>query len=94
MSDPVTLLVPSEERYRQLASDVARKFMDIAGGSASDASALAGDVEAAVARLAAEGGGADVQLAFRIAPTAIEIHLRCAHRSAVVTKPVPAKESR
>ena len=94
MSDPVTLLMPSEERFRQLAADVARKFIQIAGGSATDGTGLGGEVQAAIERLAADrGAGADVELGFKVAAAGIEIHLRCGTSSAVVTKAVPARET-
>ena len=92
MSDPVTLLVPSEERYRQLAADVARKFMETAGGSADDARALAGDVQASADRLAA-AGGPDVQVTLKVTSAGVEIHLRCAGGSATVTRAVATPKS-
>ncbi len=94
MSEPVTLLVPVDERYRELAPELARKYMEIAGGSVTDAGALAAAVRAALAELtAAAGAEGEVQLAFRVEAQGVEIHVRCGGRSSIVTKPLPARNA-
>jgi hypothetical protein len=94
MSDSVTLLVPVDATYRVLAPDVARKFLEIAGGPAGDADALAESLAAALTRLT-EGAaaGAGVSLDMGVDAGSVEIRLRCGDRSAVVTHPLPARKS-
>ena len=94
MSDPVTLVLPVEERYRALAPDLARKYMEIAGGSASDANALADELRLALDQLAtAERADAEIQLVFHVDPRGVDVHVRCGDRSAMVAKALPASKS-
>jgi hypothetical protein len=94
MSEPVTLLVPVEERYRDLAPELARKYMELAGGSSTDATALADAVRATLAEMAtSQGADEDVHLAFRVETQGVEIQVRCGSRSSIVTKPLPARNT-
>jgi 2-methylaconitate cis-trans-isomerase PrpF len=94
MSDPVQLRLPAEEAYRALAPEVARKYLEITGGSSTDAAALAESVSAAVAALA--GGAApeaDLTLAFEHDTGSLEVRVRCGDRSTTVTQLLPARKS-
>ena len=94
MSEPVTLLVPVENRYRDLAPELARKYMEIAGGSPTDAGALAASVRAALDEMAsATGADEEAHLTFRVEAQGVEIEVRCGGRSSIVTKPLPARNT-
>jgi hypothetical protein len=94
MSESVTLLVPVEERYRDVVVDLARKYVEIAGGSSADADALAVALRASVDRMTTAAGADDeMHLAFRVAAHGVEVHLRCGKRSSIVTKPLPARNT-
>jgi hypothetical protein len=94
MSEPVTLLVPVEDRYRDLAVELARKYMEIAGGSSADADALASAVRGALDKMnAALGADGEAQLAFRLDAHGVEIDVRCGSQSSTVTKPLPARNT-
>ena len=82
MSDPVTLVVPADARYRTLAPELAGKYVEIAGGSAADAKTLSEAVLRALTTLTA--AGADIDVAFHSEGSRVEITLRCGGRSAVV----------
>jgi hypothetical protein len=94
MSDAVTLLVPVDATYRVLAPEVARKYLEISGGSSSDADALSASLTAALATLAdAANRDAGVTLELTVEAGSVEVRLRCGDRSLVVTQPVPARKS-
>jgi hypothetical protein len=93
MSEPVTLLVPVEDRYRDLAIELARKYREIAGGSPADADALAGAVRAALDTMTAAGAETEAHLAFRLDAQGVEIDVRCGSQSSTVTKPLPARNT-
>lgn len=94
MSDPVTLLVPVEGAYRVLAPEVARKYLEIVGGSASEAQTLTDSLTTALASLT-QGAGAEagVALALSVEAGVVEVRIRCGDRSTVVTQPMPARKS-
>jgi hypothetical protein len=94
MSEPFTLTVPTDPRYRVLGPEVASKYAELVGGSETGGAGLAealSDALATVARGAAPG--AHVDLAF--APTAdgIEVRLTCGTHATVVRHPMPARKS-
>jgi protein-L-isoaspartate O-methyltransferase len=93
MSDPVQLLLPSEEAYRALAPELAGKYLEIAGGSGAEAAALVESVSAAVSSVASDApADIDVQLAFAHEAGSIEVRVRCGDRSATVMQPLPARK--
>ena len=53
MADPVNLIVPADERFRNLAPEVGGRYVVAAGGSESDASALVGALTEAIGALTA-----------------------------------------
>jgi len=94
MADAVTLLVPLEEAYRALGPEMAKKYLELSGGSAKDGDALAAALSAALADVA--GGAppeADVALAFEHEATGIDVHVTCGSRTTVVSQPLPARKS-
>jgi hypothetical protein len=94
MSDSFTLSVPVDPRYRGLAMEIAGKYAEMAGGSAADGTGLAGALEDALAQVIdGAGPGAHVDVSFRPTSAAIDVHVRCGPRSAVVRHPLPAQKS-
>jgi hypothetical protein len=101
MTDPVTLVLPADARFRGLAPDVGGRYVVAAGGSEADAGVVAEALKTAIDSLTA--GAADdagVELNFRTpagpngAPEAgIEITVKCDGKSAVVTHPLPATKT-
>jgi len=94
MSDPVTLLLPVEERYRALAGELARKYVDIAGGSADDAQALSNQLGDALTQLTGvpvADDGAEFSLGFQVEAGQVEILVRCGERTLSVTHAVSAR---
>ena len=92
MADPVNLIVPADERFRNLAPEVGGRYVVAAGGSEADASALVGVLTDAIDALTA-GALADdagLELDFRSPGSAVEITVRCGGKSSVVTHPLPA----
>ena len=98
MTDPVTLLLPADARFRELAPDVGGRYVVAAGGSEADASVVAEAVKTAIGTLAA--GAADdagVELKFRTPAGpegGIEVTVECAGKSSVVTHPLPAAKAK
>jgi len=93
MSDPVQLLLPVEEPYRALAPELARKYLEIAGGSAAEAAALAESVSEAVSTLT--GGAAsdaDLSLAFEHNGGSVAVRVRCGEQSTTVSQALPARK--
>ena len=94
MSDPLTLVVPVDARYRVLAPEIAAKFAEISGGSSADGEALAGTLSGALAKIADGAADGDhVNLTLQVRPAGVEITLQCRDRSTVVTQPLPARRS-
>jgi hypothetical protein len=94
MADVVTLLVPLEEAYRALGPEMAKKYLELSGGSAKDADALAAALNAALAEVA--GGAppnADVAIEFEHEAGGIDVHVKCGGRTTVVSQPLPARKS-
>ena len=91
MPDAFSLLVPLDTPYRSLATDLAGRYVELSGGSAETAAALAGAVSAALERLAAGAEPhAPVGLAFTPEGRGIRVELSCSGRreSLDVTLPV------
>lgn len=88
MSDPVTLLVPTDERFRAIAPDLAGKFCLANGGTDAEAAALSDAVTQAVASLAgATGEPAELTMDGPHPDGHVEVTVRCGERSTVVTTP-------
>lgn len=83
MLPPFDLSVPSEERYRALAPEVAAKYAELAGRAAADAKALGVEVERAAAELATPDENIRMQLV--AAPDAVSVSLDCNGKSATLT---------
>ncbi len=92
MSDPVNLIVPADERFRNVAPEVGGRYVVAAGGSESDASALVGALTEAIGALTAGTLAADagLELTLESPGNAVEITVRCGVKSSVVTHPLPA----
>jgi hypothetical protein len=92
MTRSFTLRVPTDAHYRALARDVASRYVELVGGTGADAQALGRALGDALEQLAA-GAPADasVDLAFDAGGRGIEVILRCADRSVVVTRPLAAR---
>jgi hypothetical protein len=93
MSDSFRLTVPADKRFRALAPDVASRFVEVIGGSATDAAALAEALTSALDRLAAgaDAGGGHIQFAFRSGSGAVEVDLSLDGRAQTITCPVAIK---
>jgi xanthine/CO dehydrogenase XdhC/CoxF family maturation factor len=93
MSDPLTLTVPADTRYRVLGPEIAAKYVELVGGTAADGQALADAVAQALTDLAAQGGpDAHVDLTLRGHPASIEVTVCCGSHTLVVTRPLPAPQ--
>jgi hypothetical protein len=93
MSEPVTLLVPIEESYRGIGPALARKYLEIAGGSSQDGESLAASVTGALAQLVgSEASAANIEMIFTHERAAIDVRVRCGDRTATVTQPLPASK--
>jgi hypothetical protein len=86
-----TMRLPLDGRFQSIGTDIARKYAELAGGAAPDAEELARSLSQAVASLSA-GVSPDesVDFGFVAGAQGLEITLRCAGRSAVVTHSMPA----
>ena len=101
MTDPVTLVLPADARFRGLAPDVAGRYVVAAGGSEADAGVVAEALKTAIDKLtagAAEDAG--VELNFRTPAgqnggpeVGIEVTVKCEGKSSVVTHPLPAAKT-
>ena len=88
MSDPVTLLVPTDERFRAIGPELAGKFCLANGGTDADAAALSDAVTQAIETLAGpQGGSAELHMDFQHPDGHVEVTVRCGERSSVVTTP-------
>jgi hypothetical protein len=91
MSDPVTLLVPTDERFRAIGPELAGKYCAAQGGSDGDAATVVEAVTTAVQALTDTADrGADVTMDLRTVPGNVEVTLRCCGRSSVVTHALPS----
>jgi hypothetical protein len=89
MSESLRLVVPVDERFRGLAPEVVRKFVEIAGGGAHEADAVEAALRGRLEELAAAAD--EVSLELRTGAGAVEIAVRCGDRSALITQPLPAR---
>ena len=98
MTDPVTLTLPADARFRGLAPDVGGRFVVAAGGSEADASVVVEALKTAIDTLAAgaaEGAGVELKFGTPAGPeTGIEVTVQCEGKSSVVTHPLPAAKAK
>ncbi len=93
MNDVVTLLVPIDERYRAIVPEIARKYVEVAGGSPAEAEAVVDRLHGAIAQLTgAATGQSQVTLRARIDGGSVEFELRCGSESLSLTQPLPARK--
>ena len=91
MADAFTLHIPVDGPYRAFVPEVASRYAELSGGSASDGTALASAVASAIERMAsAAGPDAHVDLAFRPNSAGVHVDLSCngQHETVTVTIPV------
>lgn len=94
MGDAFSMQIPLEPAYRALVPEVAGRYAELLGGSAADAAALSGAVEAAMARLAASfDPHTAVDLRFRPNGAGVHVELSCADRHETVTVPIALAKS-
>jgi len=93
MSDAVRLLIPIEGAYRSLGVEMARKYLELAGGSQQEADALADAVTGALTRFAGRTpADAEVALAFAHEAGSIDVEVRCAGQVDTITQPIPVRK--
>jgi hypothetical protein len=86
MSDPVTLLVPTDERFRAIGPELAGKFCLAHGGTDADAAVLSDAVTNAMMSLAGvQDESASLKMDVQPSDGHVEVTVRCGGRSAVVT---------
>ena len=93
MADAFTMSVPTDARYRVLASELAGKYVELVGGTAADGSALGAAVAEALERAASHSPADDVELEYRVGADGVGVTVRHAGRSAVVSHPLPARNA-
>jgi hypothetical protein len=92
MADPFRLTVAADSRFRVLVPEVASRYVEVIGGSASDGQALALAVTQAIDRIghsAADAGA--IEFAFRSSAGAVEVELTHDGRAHTVTCPLALK---
>jgi hypothetical protein len=101
MTDPVTLTLPADARFRGLAPDVGGRYVVAAGGSEADAGVVVEALKTAIDSLTA-GAAADagVELNFRTptgpngaAEGGVEVTVTCEGKTSVVMHPLPAAKT-
>jgi hypothetical protein len=93
MVEPVMLLVPAEERYRTLAVDVARKYVQGGGGSDEDAEAAAGELMNALKEIASGASReSEIAITFELDAGSVVMLVRCGTMSVTVKRPLPARK--
>ena len=85
MSDAFRLQIPIEAAYRALVPEVAIRYAELSGGSATGAAELAAAVSQAMDRItSAAGPDAHLDLAFRPGTGGLHVDLSCnGHRETV-----------
>jgi len=97
MSDPFTLQVPADSRYRVIGPEVAARYVEVLGGTAADRQAVATLVTDTLAALLAEDdpshrGAVVCDLAFTPGADGLVIAVTCGTRSRLVQYPLqPAR---
>ncbi len=94
MSDPINLIMPVDERFRDLGPAVCGKYVAAAGGTEADSGAMADALQKAVATVTAGASGTDgVEFDFRSPGGVVEVTVRCHGKSSVVTQALSASPS-
>jgi hypothetical protein len=83
MSEPFTLKVPAEGRYRVIGPEVAGRYVELLGGSDADRQALMALLTDALADIA-EATDGSCDLTFAPTEAGVEVTVRCGARTAVV----------
>lgn len=92
MADAFTLHLPLDAPYRALAPEVAARYAELSGGSASDGAAMAATLTSAIDRLASQAGPhAQIDLSFRPNTAGVHVELSCNGRHETVHVPLPAE---
>jgi hypothetical protein len=91
MTDVFRLTVPYDARFRALIGEVAGRYLELAGGTADEARALAAEVSAAMDRLQA-GEWSSIAAVVRQTAGDVSIRLQDGGRSATVIHRAPAKK--
>jgi hypothetical protein len=90
MTDAFQMQVPADSSYRALVPEVASRYAELSGGSASGAATLAAAVTTALDRLASGAGPeAHVDLAFRLETDEVHVDLSCNGHRETVSVPIP-----
>jgi hypothetical protein len=85
MSQSFSLSVPADARYRVLGPELAAKYVEMLGGSSADAGGLATAIAESMQKVAGADAASDLELEFHAVPAGIEVRLRSAGGSTVVT---------
>ena len=94
MADAFSLQVPLEPAYRALVPEVAGRYAELLGGSAADAAALTGAVEAAITAMTAGlEPSTPVDLRFQTNGAGVHVELSCRDRHTTVTVQIPVAKT-
>jgi len=92
MSEPFSLVVPVDAPFRAVASEVAGRYVELAGGSPADGAALAGALTSALEKMAAAArGDGGFELAFGVERGGVRITVQGAGQSTTITQPVSTR---
>jgi hypothetical protein len=92
MADPFRLTVSSDSRFRGLVPEVASRYVEVLGGSAPDAEAVAQAVNQAISAVATEHPDAGpIELSCRVNGGTVEVELAHDGRAQTVTCPLALK---
>lgn len=93
MSDPVNLLVPTDERFRAIGPELAGKYCLAQGGSETDAASVTEAVTQAFNDVSSQAGAdSNVAMDLRTPDGHVEVALSCGGRSSLVSYPLPASK--
>jgi len=82
--------VPAEGVLRVVAVELAAKVAEYVGEKPTDAAVVSAALESVAARVAPQGGDAEIQFDFRDADGELLIEARCGSRTSEVRCPLPA----
>ncbi len=86
MFEPFTLVIPADPRFHPMASDVAGRLAELAGGTAAN---LSGEVTKAIQAVSAGAGPTEhVRMTFRKIDRSVGVDLSCGPRSKTITCPL------
>jgi hypothetical protein len=86
MFEPFTLVIPADPRFHPMASDLAGRLAELAGGTAASLSAEVGKALTAVSAGAAPTE--HVRMTFRNVERSVGVDLTCGSRSTTITCPL------